>query len=373
MRSTGAPLRVLHVIHTLGDGGADRALTRLVSHADPREMSHAIVTLAPGPGHLALPHDVQIETVTSGRDLRAALDVLLSARFARPDVVHGWVSFPAVVAAAFSAAVGIPLVLRQPTNIEEELRWNRGGVAAYWRELRAAFALADCVVIPSPVLEAGTRRVYDVGRVVSIPNAIETDVPERWTATARRGRTRFVVAFVGRLVDQKNPLLLLRALDRLRDAVDWELRVFGDGALRGAMDALIASAGMGDRVRFMGFRCDWRAAVAEFDAFVLPTRFEGMCNTLLEAAAAGLPIVTTDIPENRFLLGPDEALLVASDDVGGFAQAIARLAGDGDLGARLGRHAVAIPGRFTATAMTRAHEAVYREVAGKTDRRRRAA
>lgn len=365
-------MRVWHVIHTLGDGGADRALTRLASQADPRRTKHTILALAPGPGHQTLPRRVRVHTLGGERSLAAAIAALRAIRTPPPDVIHGWVSFPSVVAAAFSAAEGIPLVLRQPTHIEAELRWNPDGVRGYWRELRAAFALADAVVVPSPVLEAGTRRVYGVRRVVPIPNAVEADVPSRWSSAARRGRPPFVVAMVGRLVEQKNPMMLLAALDRLGPALDWELRVYGDGALRPAMEAFLAARGLQARVRFMGFRQDWRADVSAFDAFACPTRFEGMSNTLLEAAAAGLPIVTTDIPENRFLLGPNEALLVGPDDAEGFARALRRLADEPGLAPALSERARMLPVRFTSTAMVRAHEALYEELAAAGAARRAA-
>src|SRR4051812_19123418 len=164
MQPSSAALRVLHIVHMLGDGGAARALTRVVSHANPAEIAHTILALAPGPGHLALPRHVRLLTLEHGGGLQAALDLLFSSGLPQADVVHGWVSYPSVVAAAYSAATGCALVLRQPTNIEEELRWSGDGLRGYWRELRAAFALADCVILPSPVLEAGTRRVYGVGR-----------------------------------------------------------------------------------------------------------------------------------------------------------------------------------------------------------------
>jgi glycosyltransferase involved in cell wall biosynthesis len=363
---------VQHVVHTLGDGGADRALTRVVTHADPHRVQHRILALTPGPGHAPLPTHVQLQTLDGERSVPAALQALLRSRGPAADVVHGWVSFPSVIAAACAAATGAALVLRQPTNIEQELRWNRGGLEPYWTELRAAFALADCVVVPSPVLADGTRRVYGVERIVAIPNAVECEAPARWDAAARRARSRIVLALVGRLVDQKNPLMLLHALKSIGDRLDWELRVYGDGPLRAPMDAIIEAEGWRDRVRFMGFRHDWRADVRAFDAFVFPTRFEGMSNCLLEAAAAGLPIVTTGIPENRFVLRSDEAIFVEPERTDDLAAAILRIAHGHELAALLGAAALRAPLRFTAAAMVRAHEQLYEELAQAHDARRAA-
>jgi glycosyltransferase involved in cell wall biosynthesis len=148
--------------------------------------------------------------------------------------------------------------------------------------------------------------------------------------------------------------------------------VYGDGALRPAMESFLGARRLAPRVRFMGFRRDWRGDAAECDVFVLPARFEGMSNTLLEAAAAGLPIVTTDIPENRFLLQPGEALFVAPDGVDDLAAAIRRVALEPGLAAGLSEAALSAPERFTAPAMVRAHEQVYAELARERSRCRAA-
>jgi glycosyltransferase involved in cell wall biosynthesis len=153
-------------------------------------------------------------------------------------------------------------------------------------------------------------------------------------------------------------MTLVEALPHLPPSLAWRLRVFGDGYLRQAVEARIEALGLSDRVVFEGFTQDWHTAL--FDAFVFPTRYEGMSNALLEAAAAGMPIVASAIPENLVVLEDGtHALLAPAGDSHAFARAMTRIATtpglDESLGARAREHAR----RFSFDTMVRAHEELY--------------
>src|SRR5262249_27014575 len=97
-----------------------------------------------------------------------------------------------------------------------------------------------------------------------------------------------------------------------------------------------------------------------FDAFVFPTRYEGMSNALLEAAAAGLPIVASAIPENSVVLEHGKhALLAPAGDAEAFARAMTTIATDTAYGVRLGARAREHARSFSFEAMVQAHEALY--------------
>lgn len=357
------PLRILHFVHRLGDGGADHALTRLVNGSDPAAYRHIVLTLEAGPGHAPLRPDVITMALPEGRVARA-LGALAARYGGRIDLVHGWVSSASIVAAGMAASLGAPLVLRQPTNMDGELRWEGGQAARYWPQLRRAFEVADAVVVPSPASVESTRRICGVTRPVVIPNAVDVEGIAPWRRRARAGRP-FTLGFVGRLCRQKDPLTLVDALGRIGTGIDWRLVVFGDGYLRAEMAARALALGIEGRIECAGFRPAWHARANDLDAFVLPTRFEGMSNALLEAAAVGLPIVMTSIPENLAVVTPgDQALAVPPGDPASLAAAIMWLAAHPALAAGLGRRARVAARRFTVDAMVGAHEALYRSLAG---------
>jgi glycosyltransferase involved in cell wall biosynthesis len=148
---------------------------------------------------------------------------------------------------------------------------------------------------------------------------------------------------LARLVPQKGLDLLLRAFARLRDPslAEWRVVLVGDGPEREALRTLAEREGVSERVAFEGFRSDPSPYLARASVFVLPSRFEGMPNALLEAMAAGLPVVVSDASP-----GPLEmvqhgvhGLVVSSENVEALAAALGRLMGDAGLREHLGQAA----------------------------------
>ncbi len=360
--ATERPIRVLHLIHCIGDGGADHVLTRVANASDPARFEHTIVTFGPGPGYEPLVPGVRLLQVAPNRvHATGVVERVGHAALSKIDLVHGWVSHPAIIAATLGATLGIPVVLRQPTNIEGELRYEPEQAASYWTQLRLAYRSADAVVLPSPALADSTLRMCGRASLVVVPNAIDVEKYEPWRP---RARGPFTMGFVGRLCRQKDPLTLIEACGLLGHAVDWHLKIFGHGPLCAEVLARVDALGLGYRVTFVGFDRAWATADAGLDAFVLPTRFEGMSNAVLEAAAAGLPIVTTDIAENRAVLTDgDDALLVPAEDPAALADAIVRMASEPVLARTLGARARQNVRRFSTAAMVAAHEALYTRLA----------
>lgn len=108
---------------------------------------------------------------------------------------------------------------------------------------------------------------------------------------------------VGRLSAEKNQALLLEAFAALRTNVNARLVILGEGPLRAALEAQAARLGLGDAVRLPGFLANPWPAYRAADLFVLSSDYEGFGNVIVEALAAGLPVVSTDCPA-----GPREIL-----------------------------------------------------------------
>jgi glycosyltransferase involved in cell wall biosynthesis len=102
------------------------------------------------------------------------------------------------------------------------------------------------------------------------------------------------------LSEKKGQADLLEAAARVMEYVPGvRLRLVGDGPLRAALEARASALGIHDRVDFAGAIPDGVRTLADMDVFVLPSHMEGMSNSLLEAHAAGLPVVATDVGGNR--------------------------------------------------------------------------
>ncbi len=219
---------------------------------------------------------------------------------------------------------------------------------------------------------------YPASRLARLPNFVDTTLFRPFDPRAReaarealdlRGRT--VVVCSGRLTRRKNVDLLLdafaRACARARPAAPPLLVLLGDGPERAGLEARAARDDLRGRVRFGGFRDDVGRWLGAADLFVLPSRLEGLPNALLEAMAAGLPVLATDIGGCREAVTPEaDGLLVAPDDARALEDGLVRLLEDADLRARLGAAAArTIAARFTLDAVAPRYVALYRRLLSK--------
>jgi glycosyltransferase involved in cell wall biosynthesis len=138
-----------------------------------------------------------------------------------------------------------------------------------------------------------------------------------------------VFGYIGRFVPIKDLPTMLRALAAaLPKAPRARLLMAGDGALRGELERLANDLGITHAVRFVGWRHDLTTVYATIDAAILSSRNEGTPVALIEAMAAGKPVIATDVGGVRDVFLPDRTgLLVEAGDVARLAEAIVRLAG----------------------------------------------
>ena len=145
-------------------------------------------------------------------------------------------------------------------------------------------------------------------------------------------RDAFLLVAVGRLAEQKNHAFMFRVVKQLSNVT---LLVAGEGPLRLELEAMITELRISDKVRLLGsvLRDDVRHLLAAGDVFVQTSTYEGQSNAILEALAAGLPVVAQDIPEQRETIadadGAVAGALVPLDDDAAWVAAIERLRDDG--------------------------------------------
>jgi glycosyltransferase involved in cell wall biosynthesis len=142
--------------------------------------------------------------------------------------------------------------------------------------------------------------------------------------------------------------------------------VLGSGEQEAELRSLSQDLGLAETVHFLGFRTDRLAWMRGFDAFVLPSILEGIPRCLMEAMAAGVPAVASDIAGCSRLVNPGEAgFLFPPGDVSSLAQHLQALWRDADLRQRLGRAGQQrIRTRHSAERMAREYETLFRELAG---------
>jgi glycosyltransferase involved in cell wall biosynthesis len=216
-------------------------------------------------------------------------------------------------------------------------------------------------------LEAGVRR----DRCVLVENGIDTEAYPAAIDPAEAKRRleipadRLVVGAVGRLSPEKGFDTLIRAADRLlRDGLDFELVIAGDGGEAANLAALIETLGRGDRIRLLGYRADPDEIFRGMDLFALSSLREGLPNVLLEAMASGLPVVATRIAGiPRLVINSENGLIVPPESVEALAEGLQRLLTDPAMRERFGRQGrLTIEQRYSFAARIRKIRAIYDEL-----------
>jgi glycosyltransferase involved in cell wall biosynthesis len=198
--------------------------------------------------------------------------------------------------------------------------------------------------------ELRERYVGPDARIYDLYPALSRDFPiAPAPRPARAGRPLRLVT-VARLSPEKGIDDLLAAMELLaRDGRDVRLVVAGDGPDAGRLRALASHRGVADRVRFAGFVPHGRALVAlldEADAFVLPSRSEGLPHSLVEALARGLPAIVSDVGGMPRLLAGGAGVVVAQQRPDELARAVAALADDPGERERLSARSLEVAGRL---------------------------
>jgi glycosyltransferase involved in cell wall biosynthesis len=206
-------------------------------------------------------------------------------------------------------------------------------------------------------------------KLCNIPNGIDAREANRARLHRDATRKRFglreedvCIGFVGRLVNQKDPQLLLAAFQRSIAQVPGNVRlvIVGDGPLSSDLAAMVAASHLEDRVLLAG-KTDGLEAMSAFDIFALPSRYEGFPYVLLEALAMGLPIISTAVGGVRAMTGDGEnGFVVPPSNVDLFARAIVQLSNSKMLRGRMGDFSIRRSARFSLTRMVSETETAYR-------------
>jgi glycosyltransferase involved in cell wall biosynthesis len=210
---------------------------------------------------------------------------------------------------------------------------------------------------------AGRRRLH----VQRVYNGVDV---AGFGAGPRRGGGTFTFVSVGRLVPLKGYDLLLQAL-AMTGREGPRLRLVGDGEDRPVLEALAEGLGVRDRVEFRGFREDVAGELAAADGFVLASRSEGLSCSVMEAMAAGLPCVVTDVGGNRELVAEGvNGFLVKAGDAAALAARMTVLARDRQRTLAMGTASRArAETLFSIGATLEAYDGIYRSLLPSDQRR----
>ena len=369
--SNSPSFHIAHVLFRFAVGGLENGLVNIINRLDPTQYRHSIICLTDYDPEFATRLTGTNVTLYAlgkkeGNDFGVWLRAFRLLRKIRPTHLHTR-NFVAM-------EMNIPgFLARVPARIHGEHGWDVGdldGSNPRYQRLRRLLGLtvhhfiALSRHIESYLLDAVGLPATRVSRIC---NGVDH---ERFRPQLREQNKALVFGTAGRMKTVKNQPGLCRAFaallarrPELRDLV--RLRLVGDGPLRTECENVISEAGIDDIVDFVGESGDVSAELARMDVFVLPSLTEGISNTILEAMAAGLPVVATAVGGNSELVEDGvTGALVPADDVAALAAAMAQYIDAPEV-----RRAHAAAGRarveanFTIDAMVDAYDRLYRQLA----------
>jgi glycosyltransferase involved in cell wall biosynthesis len=322
----------------------------------------------PGAPRRELLDGVCIERVTAGRGSRwTKMAMYLSAmgaaalRLGRDaDVIQVQQAlYPAAAMVPIARLLGKPLVVRNAGSGRFGAMQLMGrlplGPTALGVAARGSTGVALNDEMRDEMGKAGFRRIALIPNGVELPPA--TTPAARASAQARLAVTSPVILCVGRLEAEKGIGLLVDAWRRVRRPAT--LLIVGDGPDR----EQLARAASGTSARFRGATADVSGYLEAADLFVLPSASEGISNALLEAMAAGLPVVATDVAGNRQVIRSRDHGVLVPHDAAAMASALDALIADPASAARIGAAARQhVANGWHVDRMVDAYERLYQSV-----------
>ena len=344
-------VRIVIVLPALGAGGSERVVSLIANSWAERGCQVAIITFERPDTPAYYEIDTRVELVRLGipnernGQLRGAWSAANRVRRLRgqllrlsPNIVISFLTRTNILSLLAAQGTGIPVVVSERNNPELQTF----GPAWIWMRKQLyprAFGLVTMTKGAMNLFPPKQR-----ARSWVIPNEANLSA----NLQSRRGQR--VLAAVGRLVPQKGFDLLLEAFARVAAAQpDWTLVIWGEGPERAALELQRRMLGLDGRVQFPGVSKKPGLWIETADAFVLSSRYEGWGIVLLEAMAAGLPVVSFDcrFGPSEMVTHAEDGLLVPNGDVQALSAAISRLMDDETLRESLGEAAGKSARRFS--------------------------
>lgn len=382
---------VIHIITRLDHGGsAQNTMSTVLGH-DRTEYEPVVIAGDPGSwdaqGGMAATEEQcrrlddariayvlvpsLVRPVSPWKDGCALVALVRILRAKRPAIVHTHTSKAGVLGRIAAWLAGVPVVVHTPHGhvFYGHFGAVKSRIFVQVERMLCRMTTALVALTSAERDDHLERRVGSAGRFAVIPSGIDV---ERFRGARLEGRRippefncppdATVIGSIGWLTDIKGHRVLVEALHCLKDEFPQaHVVIVGSGGQREALQAQAESVGLHDRVHLVGHRKDIERCLAGMDCFVFPSLNEGMGRALIEAMAAGLPVVASRVGGIPAIVRHEEnGLLVPAGDGRALSEALRRLITDPQGAARLGRHASRSIGKeFGVQAMVDAVESVY--------------
>lgn len=301
---TAGALQITHVISSLAIGGAQQLLFDLSLEMTARGHDVRVIGLRGG----AMAEEFRSQRIPVDElalqgmvGLPTFLQLTARLRRQRPDIVHTHLGRADNYGRMAARIARVPVIVSTVHNVEA---W-KSRFFLLWIDAWTSIFAHRLVACSGRVAEHLRELKVPMEKVVVVKNGIclrhWTEKPDLAAVGGIRrelgaGQNEFVVGVIGRLETQKGHSYLFQAIAALKDEIpDLKLWVIGEGSLRESLERLAGELGLSAKITFAGVRRDMRLVYAALDLVVMPSLWEGLPITLLEAMACRRPIVATTV------------------------------------------------------------------------------
>lgn len=373
---------VMHVIHALRIGGLENGLVNLVNHMDRTRFRHAIVCMTDYSDFRDRIEDPGVEVFALHKERLSRWGILTALRRLfrerRPSIVHGrnWDGLDAAIPAVLA---GVPVRIQGEHGRDMHDLDGSSKRQQWLRRINRPFTthyttvsrdLADYLIGQVGIPAARVTQIYNGVDTLKFRPRNESDSDVIRACGVEAGD--FVVGTVGRLAAVKDQAALIRAAAQVRRnagpaAERLKVLLVGDGPLRSDLDELVRDESMEASVIFAGAQNDVPRWMRAMDVFVLPSRAEGISNTILEAMASGLPVLASNVGGNGDLVAEAQTgFLFPAGDAEALAAGIVRYLCDPALRTLHGRASRArVEAAFSIRAMVQGYSDLYDRLVGR--------
>jgi glycosyltransferase involved in cell wall biosynthesis len=333
------PIRLFLMINTFETGGSERQFTVLAQNLTPPQFeTHLGCIKRRGPLAHNFPDAPQFPlggSLFGWQSLRTRLSLSRHLRHNRIQLAHAFDFYANLTLIPAAKLARVPVVIGSHRQLGDLM------TPAQFRAQAAAFRWCDAVVCNS---QAAADRLIAAGlspnKIAVIGNALPAEAFTAVPAALPKRPGALRVGMVARMNHRyKNHSGFLRIAAQVHQRMpNAEFLLVGDGPLRQELEREAASLGLGASAIFLGDRQDMPAVLASLDVAVLTSDSESLSNVILEAMAAGLPVVAYDVGGNSELLNHQRGAFIPADHEGSFADAVQKLLAHSALRQQLGRN-----------------------------------
>ncbi|TCK19468.1 glycosyltransferase involved in cell wall biosynthesis [Thiogranum longum] len=292
----------MHVLTSLGAGGAETNLLALLREFDHQEFEHVVAF--GGEGGVLEPEYIATGVTLlklsrkplSLRSLLNKKEIIRLIREMPPDLLHCHLDLANLVGLLAKKDLGIPLLMHFHGFgiVPSRILPGKSHMYKVWNVISMLYRYCDKAIAICRFQYQFLERIHITKKkIVLIPNGISFN-DASLNKTEEKDKYNFIS--VGRFYPQKDHALLIRSFCELIERVpDARLLLVGDGPLRGKVEEQVKALGLQGKVKFLGVRRDIPELLVNSDCFILSSSWELHPITILEAMKAGLPVVSTSV------------------------------------------------------------------------------